>query len=73
MNEALKHNPKNEDFLNNLGMFYSNIYEYKKAEKKYKKGPTTLYLSLINWNTLREKVLGKEIKEEWKVLTGLHG
>ena len=38
MNEALKHNPKNVDFLNNLGMFYSNIYEYKKAEKKYKKG-----------------------------------
>ena len=30
MNEALKKNPKNADFLNNLGMFYSNIYDYKK-------------------------------------------
>ena len=38
MNGALKHNPKNVDFLNNLGMFYSNVYEYKEAEKKYKKG-----------------------------------
>ena len=38
MNEALKHNPKNVDFLNNLGMFYSNIYKYKKAEDFYKKG-----------------------------------
>ena len=37
MNEALKENPKNADFLNNLGMFYSNIYDYKKAEEKYKK------------------------------------
>ena len=26
MNRALKKNPKNSDFLNNLGMFYSNIY-----------------------------------------------
>ena len=38
MKEALKKNPKNADFLNNLGMFYSNIYDYKKAEEKYKKG-----------------------------------
>ena len=38
MNEALKQNPKNVDFLNNLGMSYSNIYKYKKAEDFYKKG-----------------------------------
>ena len=34
MNGALKKSPKNIDFLNNLGMFHSKIYEYKKAEEK---------------------------------------
>ena len=38
MELALKDNPNNIDFLNNLGMFYSNIYQYKKAEDCYKKG-----------------------------------
>ena len=37
MNAALRENPKNVDFLNNLGMFYFNIFEYKKAEEQYKK------------------------------------
>ena len=38
MNEALKHNPKNPDFYNNIGMSYSNLYKYKKAEEFYNKG-----------------------------------
>ena len=38
MESALKDSPNNIDFLNNLGMFYSNIYKYKKAEDCYKKG-----------------------------------
>ena len=32
MKEALKQSPKNVDFLNNIGMSYANIYNYKKAE-----------------------------------------
>ena len=38
MGEALKQNPNNIDFLNNMGMSYANIYKYKKAEEFYKKG-----------------------------------
>ena len=37
MNEALKQNPNNVDFLNNMGMSYKNIYKYKKAEEFYNK------------------------------------
>ena len=29
MNEALKHNPKNPDFYNNIGLSYSNLYKYR--------------------------------------------
>ena len=38
MKEALKKNPKNVDFLNNIGMFYAKIYNYKKAENYYQEG-----------------------------------
>ena len=38
MDEALKQNPNNIDFLNNMGMSHANIYKYKKAEEFYKKG-----------------------------------
>ena len=34
----LKHNPKNPDFYNNIGMSYSSLYKYKKAEDFYNKG-----------------------------------
>ena len=38
MNDALRQNPNNVDFLNNLGMSYAKIYKYKEAEEFYKKG-----------------------------------
>ena len=38
MNEALKKNQNNVDFLNNMGMSYANIYKFKIAEEFYKKG-----------------------------------
>ena len=38
MKEALKQSPKNVDFLNNIGMSYTKIYKYKKAETFYNKG-----------------------------------
>ncbi len=38
MSNALKKYPRNADFFNNIGMSYSNIYKYKKAEEFYKRG-----------------------------------
>ncbi len=38
MKEALKHNSKNADFYNNIGMCYADIYKYKEAEDFYNKG-----------------------------------
>ena len=38
MKNALKQNPKNVDFFNNIGMSYANIFKYKKAEEFYNKG-----------------------------------
>ena len=35
MNDALKTNPRNSNFLNNLGLSYFKKIEYKKAEKYY--------------------------------------
>ena len=38
MKDALKQNPKNADFFNNIGMSYANIFKYKKAEEYYNQG-----------------------------------
>ena len=38
MKNALKQNPKNADFFNNIGMSYANIFKYEKAEEYYNKG-----------------------------------
>ena len=38
MKDALKQNPKNADFFNNIGMSYANIFKYEKAEEYYNQG-----------------------------------
>ena len=38
MKIALKQNPKNVDFFNNIGLSYANIFKYEKAEEFYNKG-----------------------------------
>ena len=38
MKNALKQNPKNADFFNNICMSYANIFKYKKAEEYYNQG-----------------------------------
>ena len=37
MNQAINLNSKNPDFYNNLGMCYSKMFKYKKANETYQK------------------------------------